>query len=104
MMTTLTVDSETQRLVQAIAEAAGKPVATVVREALAAHASRYGVVPPIPRTREKSPAEIGAAIDEIVEHVRTLPVLDPRAPDEIIGYNEFGLPAIPPPLPPSAFR
>ena len=31
-------------------------------------------------------------IDEILERMSSLPVLDPRAPDEIIGYDEYGLP------------
>ena len=30
------------------------------------------------------------AVHQICDRVRNLPVLDDRAPDEIIGYNEFG--------------
>ncbi len=92
MMTTLPADFETERLAQAIAEAAGKPVAFVVREALAAHAMRQGIVSPARSARRRSPAEIGAAIDAVVSRVRALPVLDTRTPDEIVGYDEFGIP------------
>ena len=31
-------------------------------------------------------------IDAICAEVAALPVLDPRSPDEIIGYDEFGIP------------
>ena len=33
-----------------------------------------------------------ASIMKIVEEIHKLPVLDPRSPDEIIGYDENGLP------------
>jgi antitoxin VapB len=32
-------------------------------------------------------------IDAICAEIAALPVLDPRSPDEIIGYDEFGLPS-----------
>lgn len=28
----------------------------------------------------------------LLAEIRALPVVDPRSPDEIIGYDEFGLP------------
>ena len=31
-------------------------------------------------------------LDEICARIAALPVLDPRSPDEIIGYDEFGIP------------
>jgi hypothetical protein len=34
-----------------------------------------------------------SAIREIQERLAKLPELDSRTPDEIIGYDEFGLPA-----------
>jgi antitoxin VapB len=33
------------------------------------------------------------SIDDLVERFQKLPVLDPRSADEIIGYDENGLPA-----------
>jgi len=30
------------------------------------------------------------AVHQICDRIRSLPVLDSRSPDEIIGYNEFG--------------
>jgi antitoxin VapB len=32
-------------------------------------------------------------LDEILAAFDALPVLDPRSPDEILGYDEFGLPS-----------
>lgn len=32
-------------------------------------------------------------IDAMCARVAALPVLDPRSPDEILGYDEFGLPS-----------
>ena len=43
--------------------------------------------------REAEVARRLAAIREIQAQVAALPVLDPRAPDEIIGYGGNGLPA-----------
>ncbi len=34
----------------------------------------------------------GRGLDDIVERFRQLPLLDPRDPDDIIGYDEYGLP------------
>jgi antitoxin VapB len=33
-----------------------------------------------------------AKVAEIVAHIAALPVVDDRSPDELIGYDEFGLP------------
>jgi antitoxin VapB len=38
------------------------------------------------------PERVRAAIREIQESLAKLPVLDSRTPDEILGYDEFGLP------------
>jgi hypothetical protein len=41
----------------------------------------------------RTPAAEYAAIAEIQDRVAALPVLDDRSQQEIIGYNEFGLPS-----------
>jgi antitoxin VapB len=38
------------------------------------------------------PQRVHDAIREIQERIARLPVLDSRTPDEILGYDEFGLP------------
>ena len=35
----------------------------------------------------------GRGLDDIVERFEQLPVLDQREPDDIIGYDEHGLPS-----------
>jgi len=40
-----------------------------------------------------TPAPIDrAGIEAIARSLAALPVLDPRTPDEILGYDEFGIP------------
>lgn len=86
MTTTLPADPETERLAQEVAKAKGKPVASVVREAIAATAEAAGVVPP-----PRRPVDMDR-IRAILARVDALPILDPRPADQIIGYDEFGLP------------
>lgn len=49
-----------------------------------------------PRLRDMSPAAVDArerAIDAAIVEIRVLPVVDARALDQIVGYDENGLPA-----------
>ena len=50
-------------------------------------APRPKAFPPKPR-RKFDEAKVRA----IIERVSALPILDSRSADEIIGYNEFGVP------------
>ena len=52
-----------------------------MRESLARHRSG----------REES-RRVVERVMRIGRSIASLPVLDPRTPDEILGYNEFGLP------------
>ena len=40
---------------------------------------------------EKPPVDM-ARVHALIAKIHALPVLDSRTPDEIIGYDEFGLP------------
>jgi antitoxin VapB len=44
------------------------------------------------RQPRPDPETTHAAIREIQERLAKLPVLDPRSPDELLGYDEYGLP------------
>ena len=44
------------------------------------------------RAPERSRRRFADELDEIARHCASLPVLDPRAADEILGYDEHGLP------------
>ena len=49
---------------------------------------RYQVV--LENDAERS---LRAVIDEIADHSSSLPVIDDRSPEEILGYDEIGLPS-----------
>ena len=76
---------EADRLARELADKTGETVEQAVinslRDKLAAHAHK------------KEEAErLVAEIMEIGRRCAALPVLDPRSPDEILGYDENGLP------------
>jgi antitoxin VapB len=85
----LPADPETERLAHILAAAKGKPVAAIVREAIAASAREAGLLPSTPRP---SPAKKRRRMLEIPERSAARPVLDRRDPDDIVGYDEHGLP------------
>ena len=87
------LSKETEALIQANAARTGRTVDEILREALV-------------RARDvlvwRSPAEPPPASlskDDLIKWMETIaarcaarPVADPRSPDEIIGYDDFGLP------------
>ncbi len=89
MTIALPVDAETDRLARRLAEATGRPLPTVVREAIAAEAARVGVSIP-PRV---PPSDLRERMIEITNGFADLPILDSRPADEIIGYDEHGVPS-----------
>jgi antitoxin VapB len=42
--------------------------------------------------RERTSRSLADELDEIARHCASLPVRDPRTPEQIIGYDEHGLP------------
>jgi antitoxin VapB len=80
---------ETEALVRARAARAGKTPDEFIRDALGDWAVPSATVEPQPG---RKPSRL-AAILAIAEESATRPLLDPRSPDEIIGYDEHGLPA-----------
>jgi antitoxin VapB len=96
MMTTLPADQETERLARKLAEAAGKPVPIVVKEAIAAKAEADGFS--VEARDLAAPGdylfrdELLARITKITDGFSSIPVRDARSADEIIGYDDLGLP------------
>jgi antitoxin VapB len=85
----LPADPETERLARDIAEATGKPLPVIVREAIAAKAEAVGVHNGgIGRGKRLNFDRVNA----IIARSAARPVLDPRTADEIVGYDEHGLP------------
>lgn len=76
-------DPETDRLARELAAATGETMTAAIREAVRERLER--------QKRRKS-ARVIAAIRRIQERVARMPVLDDRSPDEIIGYDEYGVP------------
>jgi antitoxin VapB len=44
------------------------------------------------RTQSKYSPDLKEALTEIAKRCAKLPDLDPRSPEEILGYDKFGLP------------
>ena len=86
MTIALSVDSETAHLARELARATGKPLQTILREAIEKTAIAEGVVPPPKRRVDMN------KIREILARIDALPIRDPRPAEEIIGYDELGLP------------
>jgi antitoxin VapB len=80
---------ETEQLARLLALKSGRTPEEVVKEAIEAKAREVGVLPPEPSQRRKPDLQ---KLLEISARAAALPVLDPREPDEIIGYDEQGLP------------
>ncbi len=77
---------DADQLARELAETTGETITEAVVQAIRERLDRE-------RARRRSLAGHSAArIRRIQERVARLPVRDPRAPDEIIGYDERGLP------------
>ena len=77
-------DPETDRLARAVSAMTGESLTAAVRTALTERMERECL-------RRGRRGSIAAEIDEIVKEFAKRPVLDPRMPDEIIGYDETGM-------------
>ncbi|MFO1037220.1 MAG: type II toxin-antitoxin system VapB family antitoxin [Geminicoccaceae bacterium] len=79
-------DPETDRLARELAAATGETMTQAIRVALAERLARTRRAGADERRRRIE------AVKAIQEQVARLPVLDPRSPDEILGYDADGLP------------
>jgi antitoxin VapB len=77
-------NSETEKLAEALAELTGETKTKAVTKALRDRLARL--------RREQSRQRLADELDAIARHCASLPVLDPRSADEIIGYDERGVP------------
>lgn len=75
---------EVERLARELAEKTGESLTGVIQKALEERLERL-------KRQRKNQILLGQ-LREILHRVDQLPVLDPRSPDEIIGYDENGLP------------
>jgi antitoxin VapB len=75
---------ETERLARELAQATGESLTDAITRALRDRIARI--------TGRDADAMLERDLREIQERVARLPVLDSRSPDEIVGYDEQGLP------------
>jgi antitoxin VapB len=81
----LSIESqEAERLARLIAEETGESIADTVEQALRDRLERL-------QRRQRASVTVERLL-EIANRVASLPRLDNRTPDEILGYDENGLP------------
>jgi antitoxin VapB len=78
-------DEETDRLVRKLARQAGLSYTAAIRVAVKNELTKR-------RPPKRNPGRIREAVRALQEEIRNLPLIDPRTPDEILGYDEYGLP------------
>ncbi len=77
---------ETERLARELARRRKQGITEVLTDVLRKEVERERRKP-----SRQDDAAFKRGIDEIVAHFNSLPVLDDRTDDEILGYNEQGL-------------
>jgi len=77
-------NDETERLARQVAAEAGESITQAIRKSLEERLQRL-------KAGRRNRA-FARQFDEILERVDRLPILDPRTPDEILDYDENGLP------------
>lgn len=76
-------DPETDRLARELAAATGETLTDAIREALRERLAREA---------QRARRGLRAEVRRIQERIARLPVLDARTDDEILGYDDHGLP------------
>ncbi len=76
-------DAETDRLAREIAALTGESLTEAVRRSLAERLERE-------RQKAGEPSDLAGRLMEIGSACASLPDIDTRSADEILGYNEYG--------------
>jgi antitoxin VapB len=75
---------ETERLAEELAKQTGETKTEAVTKALRDRLARV--------RRERTHRRLADELEEIAVHCEKLPIVDRRTADEILGYDEHGLP------------
>ena len=75
---------ETERLAREIAEKTGESLTGAIQKALEERLERL--------KRQRRNQALATQIDDILRRVDAMPILDSRTADEILDYDEHGLP------------
>lgn len=78
-------NAETEQLAEALAKLAGETKTEAVTKALRDRLARM--------RRERSRRPLAEELDRIATHCASLPVLDKRKAEDILGYDDNGLPS-----------
>lgn len=78
-------DGETDRLTRELAELTGESLTEAIRKSLVERLARE-------RRRRGRDVGLAARLAALAKECAALPVLDPRSPDELVGYGDDGLP------------
>ena len=78
---------EVEELARELARISGKPITEAVRDSLKRELERAKIV-----TQATPNTGLAERLMAIGREVAAMPVLDDRTPDEILGYDENGLP------------
>jgi antitoxin VapB len=76
-------DPETDRLARELAKATGESLTDAIRTALRER---------LDRERGRRQGDVGIGIRRIQERLGRLPVRDSRSAEELLGYDDHGLP------------
>lgn len=76
-------DAETDRLARELARATGESLTEAIRAALRERLERH---------RARRVSDVASGIRRIQERLARLPVQNPASADEILGYDDLGLP------------
>ena len=75
---------ETERLARELASRTGESLTGAIQKSLEERLERL-------KQQRRSPLLL-TQLEDILRRVDQLPILDSRTPDEIVGYDEHGLP------------
>lgn len=75
---------EAERLAREVAARTGESITVAIQKALEERLARL--------RQERRTQIVAGQLTEILRRVDQLPVLDPRSPEEILGYDHHGLP------------
>jgi antitoxin VapB len=78
-------NAETEKLATAVAEMTGETKTEAVTKSLKERLEKL--------KRRRNRRRLADELDEIARHCASLPVLDIRSDEEIIGYDEKGMPS-----------
>jgi len=77
-------DKETDRLARAVAALTGETLTDAIRHALAERLEREHL-------RRGQPTDLARQIRDIAAACARLPDVDPRSPEDIVGYDDNGM-------------